>query len=60
MQAQTLLVSSEMPLAQVADRCGFCDVYHFSREFKRTVGSPPATWRRNERGRSDLHGPPDP
>ncbi len=60
MQAQTLLVSSEMPLAEVADRCGFCDVYHFSREFKRTVGSPPATWRRNERGRSDLHGPPDP
>jgi transcriptional regulator GlxA family with amidase domain len=37
--AQSLMVSSDAPLAQIADTCGFCDVYHFSREFKRAVGN---------------------
>ena len=40
--AQSLMVNSETTLAQIADVCGFCDVYHFSREFKRAIGVSPA------------------
>jgi AraC-like DNA-binding protein len=46
--AQSLMVGSAAPLAEVAESCGFCDVYHFSREFKRSVGITPAAWRRGE------------
>lgn len=50
MQAQSLLVETATSIAEVAERCGFCDVYHFSREFRRSVGIPPAQWRRSEVG----------
>lgn len=50
--AQTLIADSAMPMAEIADICGFCDVYHFSREFKRSIGFPPAAWRRRETGKS--------
>jgi AraC-like DNA-binding protein len=48
--AQSLITRSEASLAEVAETCGFCDVYHFSREFKRAVGICPARWRRTELG----------
>jgi AraC-like DNA-binding protein/uncharacterized RmlC-like cupin family protein len=50
MQAQSLLLENDAPLAEIADLCGFCDVYHFGREFKRSVGIAPAAWRRSELG----------
>jgi AraC-like DNA-binding protein len=40
-------------MAEIAEVCGFCDVYHFSREFKRSIGAPPAAWRRKEMGRGN-------
>jgi AraC-like DNA-binding protein len=48
--AQTLMMRDDVPLAIVAEACGFCDVYHFGREFKRVVGTSPAMWRRTELG----------
>lgn len=51
-RAQTLIADSGMSIAQVAHACGFCDVYHFSREFKRSVGTSPAAWRKREHGRA--------
>ena len=50
MHAQSLLVETAATIAEIAERCGFCDVYHFGREFRRSVGMPPAQWRRSELG----------
>ncbi len=40
-----LLVTSELPLTEVAHRCGFYDQSAFSRHFRRVVGSTPARYR---------------
>lgn len=50
MHVQSLLTQDDKPLAEIADVCGFCDVYHLGREFKRSVGIAPAAWRRSELG----------
>lgn len=50
MRSQKLLLESEASISDVATRCGFCDIYHFSREFKRRVGASPRAWRRAEGG----------
>jgi AraC-like DNA-binding protein len=50
MHAQSLLMENDTAMADIASICGFCDVYHFSREFKRSVGIAPAAWRRSELG----------
>lgn len=50
MHAQSLMVEGDAPLSEIAELCGFCDVYHFGREFKRSVGIAPAAWRRSELG----------
>jgi AraC-like DNA-binding protein len=52
--AQSLMIRETAPLARVAEACGFCDVYHFGREFKRVVGSSPAAWRRAELGAREI------
>jgi AraC-like DNA-binding protein len=48
--AQSLMIREDAPIASIAEACGFCDVYHFGREFKRVVGASPAAWRRAELG----------
>jgi AraC-like DNA-binding protein len=45
-RAQKLMLRSETPLSQVALECGMCDQAHFSRSFRRIVGTNPAAWRR--------------
>lgn len=40
-----LLLTSELSIAEIAVNCGFCDIYHFSKSFKKVVGIPPAKYR---------------
>ena len=51
---QSLMIRENAPIASIAEACGFCDVYHFGREFKRVVGTSPAAWRRTELGSRDM------
>ena len=44
--ARGLLTGSDMPLAQIADLCGYADQAGFSRTFTRLVGIPPGRYRR--------------
>lgn len=43
--AARLLRESHLPIARIADRTGFSDVYHFTRQFKRHMHLPPARYR---------------
>lgn len=40
-----LLTTTELPVADVAHRCGYYDQSAFSRHFRKVVGSPPAAYR---------------
>ena len=53
--AQSLMIRENAPIASIAEACGFCDVYHFGREFKRVVGASPAAWRRTVTARRRCH-----
>lgn len=45
-EARNLLVGEPLlPVASVAERCGFADIYQFSRTFRRACGVPPTIWR---------------
>ncbi len=44
-RACELLRSGELPLREIASRCGFCDEFHFSRRFKQVIGVPPSAFR---------------
>lgn len=57
MLAQELLLNSQTKIASVAEACGFADIYHFSRDFKRSVGQSPREWRQSEIGYGESQGP---
>lgn len=46
-KAQSLLLSSDEKLEEIAGRCGFDDSFHFSKTFKKFTGLPPSDYRRN-------------
>jgi len=50
---QRLLLDTNLRISIIAERCGFSDVYHLSREFKRATGVSPTRWRAMERGRPE-------
>jgi AraC-like DNA-binding protein len=41
-----LAADATVTLAEVADACGFCDAFHFSKRFKQLVGVSPTDFRR--------------
>ncbi|HWX37185.1 MAG TPA: helix-turn-helix transcriptional regulator, partial [Steroidobacteraceae bacterium] len=45
-RAQSLMVRSEASLSQIALDCGMHDQSHFTRVFRRIVGTNPGIWRR--------------
>jgi AraC family transcriptional regulator len=45
-RARQLMLSTDMPLCEVASECGLADQAHLSRLFRRFVGQSPAAWRR--------------
>ena len=45
-RAQGLMLSTEMPLSEIAAECGLADQAHLTRLFHRVVGQSPAAWRR--------------
>lgn len=49
LNAQNLLTDTNLNVSQIGARCGFADVFHFSREFKRQLGASPAHWRKSEK-----------
>lgn len=44
--AMLLLPDRDLPLAEIALRCGFADQSHFTRTFARLAGATPGAWRR--------------
>ena len=42
------MLSSDAPLSEIAMNCGFADQAHFSRQFRRMMGSTPSNWRREQ------------
>jgi len=48
-RAKDMLLKSDLPLAEIADICGFSDQSHFTRVFAGALGVPPGEWRRLRR-----------
>jgi AraC-like DNA-binding protein len=55
-RAQTVMLSTQLPLSDVALACGLSDQSHFTRLFRRIVGETPNAWRRAHRDALD-HAP---
>ncbi len=39
-----LLSENKLTVSEIAERCGFCDIYHYSKSFKKIVGIPPSEY----------------
>ena len=52
-RAQRLMLSSRMPLCDIAAECGLADQAHLTRLFRRLVGETPAAWRRTRTAGAD-------
>lgn len=46
-QACRMLLETRRTLAEIAEHLGYCDAFHFSKAFKKSVGSSPSSYRKN-------------
>jgi AraC family transcriptional regulator len=53
--AQSLMLSTRVPLSEIALSCGMSDQSHFTRAFRRVVGETPHSWRQTRRGAIEDH-----
>src|SRR5271156_2799527 len=56
-RAQGLILTTKLPLGQIAVDCGFADQAHFTKLFRRLTGESPGEWRR-VRADASLEGDP--
>ncbi len=47
--AKNLLISSDTTIGEIAESCGFTDVYYFSKIFKKEVGETPTDFRKTNK-----------
>ena len=45
--AKQLLLESNLPVTQIAEKCGYADVYYFSNAFRQHTGMNPTTFRKS-------------
>lgn len=46
-RACRMLLETTRTLAEIAEHLGYCDAFHFSKAFKKSVGSAPSSYRKN-------------
>ena len=44
--AKSLLISTDMTVAAIAEKCGYNSTVHFSRQFRRETGYTPGEWKK--------------
>ena len=55
-KAAELMCSSDVPISEIAVRCGYSNQFHFSRAFKKHYKTPPQKWRAQNRRHSLPEG----
>ncbi|RTM00426.1 AraC family transcriptional regulator [Ancylobacter aquaticus] len=48
-EAKRQMMETDLPLSTIAMMCGFTDQSHFTRVFRRLVGTSPGLWRQSPR-----------
>jgi AraC family transcriptional regulator len=57
-RAQEMMIMTDQPLCEIALCCGFADQSHFSRVYRRRIGSSPGSWRRQRQREPMAHVEP--
>jgi AraC-like DNA-binding protein len=57
-RAQEMMIMTDQPLCEIALCCGFADQSHFTRVYRRRIGSNPGSWRRQRRSGPVTHEEP--
>ena len=56
--AAQYMLTTDAPLSDIAQLCGFTDQAHLSKHFRQAAGETPAAWRRAHRSHRDENGAP--